>query len=84
MKNRNETRAWSAEAGAATRKALATLSILPTATGQIAFKHVDGGFALMAEEDLLAGRLALADRRSGAVTAFAGVDALVASGWVLD
>ena len=79
-----KTPAWSAAQRAKTREALATLSVLRALTGRIAFKHMDGAFALMLEEDLLAGRLALADRRSGIIIVFADVDALVDAGWVID
>ncbi len=77
------TAPWSDEARAATRAALSTQSSLPIGKG-IAFKHANGPFALMTDDDGLAGRLVLTDRRSGAVATFQTVDALLDAGWVVD
>lgn len=79
----SEASTWSAEAKAATRAALDG-SALAGMDGHIAFKNHDGRFALLADADLRAGRLHLADRKTGAVSTFDGADALIGAGWVLD
>ena len=75
---------WSDHLRAATREGLSTLSVLPTPDGAVALKHVGGDFALLAEDDLLAGTLRLIDRRTSAVSTFPDADALVDAGWALD
>ncbi len=75
---------WSEAAQATTRENLTSLAILPTPDSEIALKHSDGAFATLAEDDLLAGRFRLTDRRSGEVSNFASVDDLIGAGWVLD
>ena len=75
---------WSDEAIARTREGLVTLSCLPARGGEVALKHGGGSFAMLAEADLLAGRLVLRDRRTGTLTRFDTVADLLAAGWVLD
>jgi len=75
---------WPEELKTATREGLSTLSILPTPGGAVALKHVGGAFALLAEDDLLAGTLRLVDRRTGEVSIYPGADALGEAGWALD
>lgn len=77
MKQSRVLPTWSDAARDATRETLATLSVLATATGAVALKHIDGASALLTEDDLLAGRFVLADRETGAVSRFASVAELV-------
>jgi hypothetical protein len=75
---------WSEAAQAATRAVLTDWSILTTPWGFVAFKHIDGAFARMADDDVMAKDYKLADRRSGVVTIFASIDDLIDAGWVVD
>ena len=78
-----ETSTWSVEARAATRATLDG-SALAGIGDRIAFKNRDGHFALLADTDLLAGRLRLVDRVTSVVSAYPDVDALLDAGWAVD
>ncbi len=78
-----ETSTWSAEARAATRATLDG-SALVGMVDWIAFKNRDGRFALLADADLLAGRLSLVDRVTSAVLTYPDIDALLDAGWAVD
>ena len=78
-----ETSTWSVEARAATRATLDG-SALAGSGDRIAFKNHDGRFALLADADLLAGRLRLVDRVTDVVSAYPEVDALLDAGWAVD
>jgi hypothetical protein len=75
---------WSEAAQAATRAVLTDWSILPTPWGFVAFKHIDGAFAILSDGDVMAKDYRLTDRRSGVVTVFASIDDLIDAGWVVD
>lgn len=75
---------WLSALEASTREGLSTLSVLPTPDGVVALKRADGSFAVLAEDDLLAGIMRLVDRTTGAVATYPDVDALLDAGWALD
>lgn len=78
-----ETSTWSMDARAATRATLDG-SALAGIGDRIAFKNHDGRFALLADADLLAGRLRLVDRATSVVSIYPDIDALLDAGWAID
>ena len=84
MSARAVTGEWSGELKVQTWDVLEGRDILATRDGNLHLKHVTSGFSTIAEGDLWSGVLRIVDRQSGAETAFANVDALIAAGWVLD
>ena len=79
----SETSTWSLEARAATRATLDG-STLAGIGDRIAFKNRDGHFALLADTDLLAGRLRLVDRVTSVASTYPDIDALLDAGWAID
>lgn len=72
--------AWSREARARTRAALEA----DPSTPELCLKHSAGRFGILSCADRPGGPLRVVDRVSGAIHAYADVEALIVAGWVLD
>jgi len=74
---------WSEEAQQTTRDMIKNQSY-GIRDGKVYFKHIDGSFAYVGLEDLLACHYIVHVRNSGQVTGFDSIEALLHAGWVLD
>lgn len=52
--------------------------------GKLHFKKHESCYAFMTIQDLLCGKLSLADKENGQVSEFADVDELLSAGWAID
>lgn len=75
---------WSDDLKAQTRDTIQDRDAFAARDGQICLKHIDGGFGVIAGDDLRNGVLKIANRRTRDETYFASADELIAAGWALD
>ena len=78
----NETNVWSKNLQQQTREAIRDMPINPD--GKLHFKNRDKRSAYMTVQDVLCGKLSLADKESGQVSEYADADELLAAGWAID
>lgn len=74
---------WSEGLQEQTRDAIIEMGVSPH-DGKLHFKSRDNRYAFMTIQDLLCGKLFLADKENGEVFEFADVDGLLNAGWAID
>jgi len=74
---------WSESLTEATRAAIDELAVVP-AHDFLPLKNIDGRFATLSIQQLLAGNLTLVDRKSYEETVFADTEELIRAGWAID
>ena len=78
----NENKSWSEGLQQETRDAISEMRFNPD--GKLHFKSHGKGYAFIAAEDLMRGKLSLSDTENGQVFEFANTDELLAAGWAVD